>query len=380
MSNSPDPIRIAGRRLALDEPTYFIADIAANHDGDLGRAKALIWAAKEAGADCAKFQHFKAERIVSDRGFKALGAQLGHQAKWDKPVFDVYRAYELDRAWNEELAATAREAGIHFMTTPYDEEAVASVDALVPAWKIGSGDITWTEFIRKVAGTGKPLLLATGASSLADVDRAVRTALAVNRQLVLMQCNTNYTGSLENFRYINLNVLRTYAARYPRVLLGLSDHSPGHATVLGAVALGARAVEKHFTDDNARVGPDHGFAMNPGTWREMVDRTRELEAALGDGIKRVEANELQTAVLQQRCLRARRDLAAGAVLTMDDLEPLRPAPAGAARPYELSSLLGRRLREARAFGEALSLDDVEPAPGDDQVAIARSAVERAAVF
>jgi N-acetylneuraminate synthase len=182
----------------------------------------------------------------------------------------------------------------------------------------------------------------------------------VNRQLVLMQCNSNHTGSLENFRHINLNVLKTYAARWPGVLLGLSDHSPGHATVLGAVALGARAVEKHFTDDNARVGPGHGFAMNPATWREMVERTRELEAALGDGVKRVEANEVQTAVLQQRCLRARRDLAAGHVLTMDDLEPLRPAPAGAARPYELSSLLGRRLRSARAFGEALALDDVEP--------------------
>lgn len=379
MLNSPDPIRIADRTLALDAPTYFIADIAANHDGDLERAKALIWAAKEAGADCAKFQHFKAERIVSDRGFKALGAQLGHQAKWKKPVFEVYRAYELNREWNEELAATARAAGIHFMTTPYDEDALASVDALVPAWKIGSGDITWVEFIRKVAGTGKPLLLATGASTLADVDRAVRAALAVNPQLVLMQCNTNYTGSLENFRHINLNVLKTYAARYPRVLLGLSDHSPGHATVLGAVALGARAVEKHFTDDNARVGPDHGFAMNPRTWREMVERTRELEAALGDGIKRVEANEVQTAVLQQRCLRARRDLAPGTVLTMDDLEPLRPAPAGAARPYEQSALLGRRLREARVLGDALSLDDVEPLPRHAAGSGLGAVIERAAL-
>ena len=123
-------------------------------------------------------------------------------------------------------------------------------------------------------------------------------------------------------------------------------------------------MEKHFTDDNTRVGPDHSFAMNPASWREMVDRTRELEAALGDGIKRVEDNERQTAVLQQRCLRARRDLATGTVLTMDDLEPLRPAPAGAARPYELQALLGRRLRAARAFGDALSLDDVEAAAGE----------------
>ena len=358
----PEPVRIAQRVLALDAPTYFIADIAANHDGDLERAKDLIWKAKEAGADCAKFQHFKAEKIVSDRGFRALGSQQSHQASWGKPVFEVYRQYELNRDWNLELAATARAAQIHFMTTPYDDEAVAGVNHLVPAWKIGSGDITWIDFIRRVAQTGKPLLLASGAADMTDVERAMAALLPLTRQLVLMQCNTNYTGSLENFRHINLNVLKTYAARWPQVLLGLSDHSPGHATVLGAVTLGARAVEKHFTDDNGRAGPDHGFAMNPRSWREMVERTRELEAALGDGVKRVEANEVQTAVLQQRCLRARHDLPAGHVLAADDLEVLRPAPAGAARPYELPALLGRALCHAVVTGDALTVADVEAVP------------------
>jgi sialic acid synthase SpsE len=150
-----------------------------------------------------------------------------------------------------------------------------------------------------------------------------------------------------------LNVLTTYALRYPQVLLGLSDHSPGHATVLGAIALGARAIEKHFTDDNNRGGPDHSFAMNPRTWREMVQRSRELEAALGDGVKRVEGNEVQTAVLQQRCLRAVRHLPEGHVLTAADLEALRPAPVGAARPYELAQVLGRRLNTPLQAGDAL---------------------------
>ena len=351
--SQPEPIRIGQRLLALDQPSYFIADIAANHDGDLARAKDLIWLAKAAGADCAKFQHFKADKIVSDRGFRSLGSQQSHQAAWTKPVFEVYRQYELNREWNVELVATARAAHIDFMTTPYDDEAVDSVNAFVPAWKIGSGDITFVSFIERVARTGKPLMLATGASSQADVDRAVQAVLAVNRQLVLMQCNTNYTGALENFVHINLNVLKTYALRYPGLLLGLSDHSPGHATVLGAIALGARAIEKHFTDDNGRQGPDHGFAMNPRAWREMVQRSRELEAALGDGVKRVEANEAQTAVLQQRCLRATRDLPAGHVLAAHDLEALRPAPDGAARPYELPQLLGRRLASALQAGDAL---------------------------
>ena len=357
--SQPEPIRIGESVLALDQPSYFIADIAANHDGDLERAKALIWLAREAGADCAKFQHFKADKIVSDRGFRALGAQLGHQSAWKQPVFEVYRRHELNREWNGELAATAAQAGIHFMTTPYDDEAVASVNALVPAWKIGSGDLTWVRFVEHVARTGKPIFVATGAAEQADVDRVVKAVLTVNRQLVLMQCNTNYTGALENFHFINLNVLKTYAARYPGVLLGLSDHSPGHATVLGAVALGARAIEKHFTDDNGREGPDHGFAMNPRSWRDMVDRCRELEAALGDGVKRVEANEVQTAVLQQRCLRATRALPAGHLLAEADFEALRPAPAGALRPYEWAQQLGRRLARGCSAGDALTHELLE---------------------
>ncbi len=350
---------IGSRRVALDAPSYFIADIAANHDGDLERAKALIWMAAEAGADAAKFQHFKAEQIVSDFGFRALGNQLGHQAKWDKSVFDVYRQYELNRAWNEELAATAKAAQIDFMTTPYDREAVETIDPLVPAYKIGSGDITWTDFLAFIAAKRKPVLLASGASDMSDVERAVAAVLEVTPSLLLMQCNTNYTGSLENFRFINLNVLRSYAAAFPGLLLGLSDHSPGHATVLGAITLGARAIEKHFTDDNARVGPDHGFAMNPQTWKEMVERSRELEAALGDGVKRVEDNERETVVLQQRCLRLKRDIGAGSVLTAEDLEVLRPAPADAAKPYQLGSVVGRRLLVDRPKGDALRLTDLE---------------------
>jgi N-acetylneuraminate synthase len=353
--SQPDAGSVGELSFHANQPAYFIADIAANHDGDLARAKALIWHAREAGAQCAKFQHFKAEQIVSDHGFRSLAGALGHQSRWNRPVFDVYRAYELDRRWNEELAATAREAGIDFMTTPYDLDAVESVGPLVRAWKIGSGDITWTDFIARIARTGKPVLLASGASTLTDVDRAVEAVLSVNPRLVLMQCNTNYTGSLENFRFINLNVLKTYAARYPAAVLGLSDHSPGHATVLGAIALGARVIEKHFTDDTRREGPDHGFSMTPATWREMVDRSRELEAALGDGIKRVEANERETVVLQQRCIRVRRALPAGHVLRAEDLEMLRPAPVGAMRPDDLPRAIGGRLARACEAGEALVL-------------------------
>ncbi len=298
--------------------------------------------AKEAGADAAKFQHFKAEKIVSDHGFRNLGGQMAHQAKWEKPVFEVYADYSLNRDWNHELAATAREAGIHWMTTPYDIEAVDEVVELLPAFKIGSGDITWPKFIEYVASKGKPVLLASGAASMSDVETAVDAVLRHNRQLCLMQCNTNYTGSLENFRHVNLRVLQAYALHWPGLPLGLSDHTPGHATALGAIAFGARVIEKHFTDDTTRKGPDHPFSMTPVTWRDMVERVRELEAALGDGVKRIEHNELDSAIVQRRGLRARIDLAAGAVLSADDVEALRPCPSAAFTPAQIGQVVGRR--------------------------------------
>lgn len=351
-------IDIGGTRVAPDAPSYFIADIAANHDGDLARAIDLIWRAKEAGADCAKFQHFLPGKIVSAVGFAQMGGQQAHQAGWKKSVVEVYDQYHTRRDWTEALVQACREAGIAYMTTPYDAEALDSQIDLIPAVKVGSGDITFFELLAAAAGKGKPILLATGAADMADVEAAVDLVLGINPNLVLMQCNTNYSGAKENFGFVNLEVLRTFAARWPGMVLGFSDHTPGHAAVLGAVALGARVVEKHFTDDNGREGPDHAFAMNPTTWRAMVEATRELEAALGDGIKRIEGNEQQTVVVQRRSLRATRDLPAGHVLTAADVEALRPCPADAIDPRRHAEVLGRTLGQAKGAGEALTWADL----------------------
>jgi N-acetylneuraminate synthase len=335
-------------------PTYFVADISANHDGQLERAKLLIRLAKEAGADAAKFQNFRAAKIVSDRGFAALGSQVGHQARWRKSVVQVYEEATLPWEWTDELFRTCQEVGIDFCSTPYDFEAVDMLDPYVEFYKIGSGDITWTEMLQYVAKKHKPVLLATGAASIGDVQRAMAAVREFTPYVVLMQCNTNYTGSLDNFRHIHLNVLRTLKAMYPHVVLGLSDHTPRHATVLGAVALGARVIEKHFTDDTSREGPDHPFSMDPVTWREMVDRTRELELALGSAEKRVEDNERDTVVVQRRCVRAARDLPAGAVVSRADLEVLRPSPPGSIAPYDVEAVVGKTTRLALDRGEHLT--------------------------
>ena len=352
-------IRIGGREISISAPVYFIADIASNHDGKLEQAKELIWKAKEAGADAVKFQHFLADKIVSDYGFSHMGGQVSHQAAWGKSVYEVYKECECNRTWTDELVKTAQKADIEFMTTPYDAEAVRQMNEHIPAYKIGSGDITWTDFIELIAKQEKPVLLATGASTIEDTVRAVNAVLKHNKDIVLMQCNTNYTGSLENFRYVNLNVLRSYALYYPGMVLGLSDHTPGHSAVLGAVALGAKVIEKHFTLDNSLKGPDHAFSMNPVTWKEMLERTRELELALGDGCKRIEGNEQETVIVQRRAVRAKYTLEAGTIVADDMLEELRPAPRDAVFPHQKSEIIGRRLRQNKEQGDYLRFMDIE---------------------
>lgn len=337
-------IKIGDKCIGTNYPTYFIADIGANHDGDLNRAKLLIKLCAESGADAAKFQHFKADTIVSDYGFKSLEKKyLSHQSAWKESVFEVYKKASIDLSWDRELKKTCDKHGIQYMTTPYDPDLVEHVDPLVNAYKIGSGDITWIQHLQHIASKGKPVLLACGASSLEDIKRAMKAILDFNSELILLQCNTNYTGQLKNFDHINLNVIHTFKSKFPKLCLGLSDHTSGHATAIGAVAMGCRVIEKHFTDDNNRLGPDHGFAMNPTSWKLMVNTTRELERALGSGNKIVEENEKNTVVIQRRSIRVKKTLKKGEILTVDKIKMLRPCPIGALEPWELNKYLGKKI-------------------------------------
>ena len=274
-------IKIGKNKIHKNSHVYFIADIAANHDGDLNRAKKLIKLAAIAGANAVKFQHFQAKTIVSDYGFKRTG-KIDHQSKWKKSVFKIYDDASLNIKWTKTLSQEAKKFKVDFMTAPYDLKYVDDVKNYVEAYKIGSGDINWREIITKISNKKKPVILATGASNFNEVKNTVELILQKNKQLVLMQCNTNYTFDENNFNYINLNVLKLYQKTFKnKVILGLSDHTQGHSTVLGAVSLGARVVEKHFTDSNKRKGPDHYFSMNPISWKSMVQETRRLEKALG---------------------------------------------------------------------------------------------------
>lgn len=336
-------IKVGGKEMGDGAPLYFIADIAANHDGDLKRAFKLIELAKESGADAAKFQNFQARKIVSKKGFESLGKRLSHQAKWKKPAFEIYQDASIPFEWTQKLKEKCNEVGIEYFSSPYDFESVNLIDPYVNVYKIGSGEITWLEILKYIAKKGKPVMLATGSSSLVDVKRAMNLLLSITKEVILMQCNANYTAKPENFKYLNLNVLLTYRKLYPDIILGLSDHTLGYTSVLGALVLGARVFEKHFTDDNERDGPDHKFSMTPRAWREMVLRANELYQALGDGIKRVEGNEKETVVLQRRALRFTANLPKNHILQPQDLFPLRPCPYDGIPPCEIEKVIDKKL-------------------------------------
>lgn len=340
----------------LKEPKpYYIADIGANHDGELDRALRLIELAKESGANAAKFQNFKADTIVSKTAFANL-ANTSHQSSWNKSVYEVYKSAELNLEWTEAIKTKCEEVGIEYFTSPYDLEVLDVLDNYMRLFKIGSGDITWLEMIERVAKKGKPVLIATGASKQDDVYRAVNTLMKFTEQIVLMQCNTNYTVDTNKFKNVNLNVLDTYRNLFPNLVLGLSDHTLGFTTVLGAIAKGAFVIEKHFTDDNNRIGPDHPFAINPKNWRTMVELGDEMAASLGDGIKIIESNEIHSRVVQQRSLTLTRKMKKGEVLTQADLIPLRPCPDDAFRPYEITNVLGKTLTKDLDAGTSLLID------------------------
>ena len=351
-------IKIGKHTIGKNNPTYFIADIAANHDGSLERAKMLIHLASEAGADAAKFQNFRAPKIVSDYGFTHMDGQVSHQASWNKSVFQIYSEASIPFEWTPILKQTCNDVGIDFFSAPYDFEAIDMLDEYVEMYKAGSGEIDWIEALERMASKGKPFFVATGASDIGEVQRAVHAILKINPQLVLMQCNTNYTASLNNYDHLNVNVLKTYAAMFPEVILGLSDRTHALAPVLAAVTLGASVVERHFTDSNNRQGPDHKFAMNPQNWAHMVEETRLLERCLGSTDKFVADNEFETAVIQRRCLRASRDIKSGEIFNREMIDVLRPATPGAIKPYEIGEVIGTHSLEELPKGRELRWTDL----------------------
>ncbi len=323
---------------------YFIAEIGSNFDGSLSRAKDLIKLAKDSGSQAVKFQNYTAKSLVSEAGFKNQNPRVKtHQNDWEGSVFETYDKASLNAEWMYELSETAKEYKIDFITSPYSIDLVDKTERFCSSIKVGSGDITYHAIIKHIAMKGKPILIATGASTIEEVKAVMNLPELKNIEVVLMQCVTSYTGDPSEDKYQNINVLKTYKELFPNVMLGLSCHSPSNISVLSAVTLGANVIEKHFTDDKNREGPDHGFALDPSDWVRMIKEVRTLERMLGDGIKKLEVNETNTVVVQRRSLYWNSSLNKNDLIEKDSIIALRPCPVEAISASSLEDLIGKRI-------------------------------------
>ena len=340
--NFNSTVKIKKTLIGINKPTIFIAEIGSNFNGNLKKAKNLIYAAKESGADVAKFQHYSADTLVSDLGFRKLKNNSSHQKNWSGSVFETYKKASLNPDWTAELKKTCDEAKIMFMTSAYSFELIDFVLPFVPALKIGSGEITWHEQLKYVSKKKKPIFLATGASNLSEVIEAVNIISKHNKDLVLMQCNTNYTNSSENLKFLNLSTIKVFQTIFPGIITGLSDHTQNDDAVLAAVSLGARVIERHFTDSTKQSGPDHSFSTDIKSFKKLILKVKELEKMLGDGIKRVEHNEKETIIVQRRSLYAKKEIIKGEKITKNHIIPLRPCLKDSIPANGIAKLIGKK--------------------------------------
>lgn len=343
-----DRIQIGDRTVGPGHPTYVIAEAGSNHNRDLETAYRLIDAAAEAGADAVKFQTYTAEGLYSRKtptmSYLSNDGLVGE----GQSVWQLIKSVEIPWEWHDKLADQCQQAGVDFLSTPFEAAAVDVLEEVgTPAYKIASYEITHLPLIERCAKTGKPLLVSTGMASLGDIERALDTATAAGAEhILLMHCAINYPPRFED---LNLQAIATLASAF-RVPIGWSDHTMGHTADVVAVALGACAIEKHYTLSRDQEGPDHPFALEPDELTEMITAIREAEASLGSSVKRVTDAEQEMFRLGRRSLVAARDLPAGHVMTTEDIAVKRP---GYGIPvHELDVVVGLEATQA------IEVDDI----------------------
>lgn len=346
-------ITIAGRRIGPGHPPYVIAEMSGNHNGDIKRAFALLEAAKESGADAVKLQTYTADTITIDHdgpGFRIEGGL------WNgRTLYDLYREAHTPWEWHPQLFAKARELGITLFSSPFDPTAIDFLEELgAPAYKIASFEIVDLPLIQRAARTGKPLIISTGIASLGEIGDAVEAArTAGGREIALLHCTSGYPTPPEDS---NLRTIPHLADAFG-VVAGLSDHTPGTAVPVAAIALGASLIEKHFTLRRADGGPDSAFSLEPEELTELVANCRTAWTALGTVNYELEASEKGNKTFR-RSLYAVKDIPAGAPLTADNVRSIRPGYG--LPPKHLPDLLGRRAGRAIARGTPLSWSLLEP--------------------
>ena len=346
-------ITIAGRRIGAGHPPYVIAEMSGNHNGDITRAFALLEAAKKAGADAVKLQTYTADTITIDHdgpGFRIEGGL------WDgRTLYELYQEAHTPWDWHPQLFARARELGIAIFSSPFDPTAIDFLEQLgAPAYKIASFEIVDLPLIQRAAKTGKPLIISTGIADLGEIGEAVAAAhVAGCREIALLHCTSGYPTPPEES---NLRTLPHLADGFG-VVAGLSDHTPGTAVPVAAIALGANLIEKHFTLRRADGGPDAAFSLEPEELAELVANCRTAWSALGKISYDLEASEKGSKIFR-RSLYAVQDIPAGSRLTAENIRSIRPGYG--LPPKYLPDVLGRRAGRAIARGTPLAWSLIEP--------------------
>ena len=347
-----DKVRIGGRLVGEGEPSLIIAEAGVNHDGDLNLAKKLIDVAREAGADAIKFQTFEAEKVVIETAEKAE-----YQRETTSPEesqLAMIKKLELSGKDFEELSTSARENEIIFLSSPFDTGSVDLLDELgVPAFKVGSGEITNFPLLRHIATKGKPIILATGMATLEEVEEALKVIQGEGvKNIILLHCASCYPTKIED---INLKAMATLRHTF-ELPVGLSDHSLGITIPIAAIALGACVIEKHFTMDKNLPGPDHKASLEPDGLKGMIRAIRDVEGALGDGVKRPTVGEEEIKKVARRSIVARVDIPDGVIITQKMLDIKRPGTG--IEPRHLDIVIGRRAKKNIKSGELITFAKV----------------------
>jgi N-acetylneuraminate synthase/N,N'-diacetyllegionaminate synthase len=327
-------VQIADRMIGEGEPCFVIAEAGSNHDGKLEQAKQLIDIAANSGADAVKFQTFQADRIAARTKDKIVSIDIAGS----RTLHELYKNMELPREWQSELADYARDKGIIFLSTPFDEEAVDELDALgVPAFKVASFELVHLPLLKHIARKEKPVILSTGMANLGEIQEAIYAIQEEgNDQIVLLHCGIGYPLEMKDVNLAAMNTLRQ-AFPYP---VGYSDHTLGITIPIAAVARGANVIEKHFTVSRNLPGPDHSFALEPDELRAMVQGIRDVEKAIGTPQKRMVDSEVVHYQRGRRSIFAAVEIPKGTIITGDMLSILRPGIG--LKPKYLDLVIGRK--------------------------------------
>lgn len=340
-------IHIAGRAIGPNHPVYIIAEMSANHGQNYAEAVRIIQAMKEAGADAVKIQTYTPDTItINSRRPEFI---VGKGTLWaGRNLYELYGEAYTPWEWQPGLKVEAEKLGMHFFSTPFDPTAVDFLEGMhVPAHKIASFELVDIPLIQKVARTGKPIIMSTGMGSLAEIEEALAAIRNEgHHQIALLKCTSAYPAVPEE---MNLNTIPDLARRFG-VTVGLSDHTMGITAPVAAVALGARIIEKHFTLDRSKPGPDNAFSLEPAEFRAMVEAVRIAEKALGRVCYEISEKEESSRVFR-RSLYVVANVKAGEVFNEANVRSIRPANGLPPRMYD--QVLGKKARVDIAQGTPL---------------------------